>query len=42
MGVDYEKFKEQLLKEKTRMQSDYGEESDEDEDAGDEESMYKP
>ena len=42
MGVDYEKFKEQLLKEKTRMQSDYGEESDEDEDAGDEESMYNP
>ena len=28
MGVDYEKFKEQLLKEKTRMQSEDGEESD--------------
>ena len=31
MGVDYDKFKEQLLKEKTRMQSDFGEESDEEE-----------
>lgn len=31
IGVDYAKFKEQLLKEKTRMQSDFGEDSDEDE-----------
>lgn len=42
MGVDYDKFKEQLLKEKTRMQSDFGEESDEEEENGDEESMYNP
>ena len=40
MGVDYERFKEQLLKEKTRMQSDFGEDADEDE--GEEESMYNP
>ena len=41
MGVDYDKFKEQLLKEKTRMQSDFGEESDEEDDNGEEET-YNP
>lgn len=41
MGVDYDKFKEQLLKEKTRMQADFGEESDEEEDNGEEE-VYNP
>lgn len=43
MGIDYEKFKEQLLKEKTRMQSDYNKENPEEEDeAGDEDPMYNP
>ena len=31
MGIDYDVFKEQLLKERARMQSDYKEDSDEDE-----------
>ena len=34
MGIDYDVFKEQLLKERARMQSDYKEDSDEDEDMG--------
>ena len=42
MGVDYDRFKEQLLKEKTRMQSDFGEEADEEEDGGEEDAMYNP
>lgn len=42
MGIDYDIFKEQLLKERTRMQSDYKEDSDEEEEMGDEESMYNP
>lgn len=42
MGIDYDKFKEQLLKEKTRMQSDYREDSDEDEEGGEEDPMYNP
>lgn len=42
MGVDYEKFKEQLLKEKTRMQSDYREESDDEEEGGEEDPLYNP
>jgi len=42
MGIDYDRFKEQLLKEKTRMQSDYGEEPDEDEDGGDDDTLYNP
>lgn len=42
MGIDYDKFKEQLLKEKTRMQSDYREESDDDEEGGEDDPMYNP
>ncbi len=44
MGVDYDSFKEQLLREKeiTKMQSDYKEDSDEEEDMGDEEAMFGP
>lgn len=42
MGIDYDKFKEQLLKEKTRMQSDYREESDDEEEGGEEDPMYNP
>lgn len=42
MGIDYDKFKEQLLKEKTRMQSDYREESDDEEEGGEEDPLYNP
>lgn len=42
MGVDYNTFKEQLLKEKTRMQSDYRDESEDDDDQGEEDSLYNP
>lgn len=42
MGVDYDKFKEQLLREKTRMQSDFGEDADEEEEGVEEEAMYNP
>lgn len=42
MGIDYDIFKEQLLKERMRMQSDYKEDSDEEEDMGDEDSLYNP
>lgn len=42
MGVDYDKFKEQLLREKTRMQSDFGEEADEEEEGAEEEAIYNP
>ena len=42
VGVDYDKFKEQLLREKTRMQSDFGEDAGEEEDGGDEEAFYNP
>ncbi|MDE5610759.1 MAG: ATP-dependent Clp protease ATP-binding subunit [Odoribacter sp.] len=42
MGVDYDKFKEQLLREKTRMQSDFGEEADEEEEGIEEEAIYNP
>lgn len=42
MGIDYEIFKEQLLKERARMQSDYKEDSDEDEDMGENDSLYNP
>lgn len=41
MGVDYEVFREQLLKERARMQSDYKEDS-EDEDMEDEDPLYNP
>lgn len=42
MGIDYEIFKEQLLKERARMQSDYKEDSDEDEDMGENDPLYNP
>lgn len=42
MGIDYDKFKEQLLKEKTRMQSDYREESDDDEEGGEDDPAFNP
>lgn len=42
MGIDYDIFKEQLLKERTTMQSDYKEDSDEDEEMGDEDPMFNP
>lgn len=42
MGVDYDAFKEQLLKEKTKMQSDYNEDADEGEEPGEEDPMYNP
>lgn len=42
MDIDYEKFRDQLLKEKTRMQSDYNEESEEGEEEPEEEPMYNP
>lgn len=42
MDVDYDRFREQLLKEKTRMQSDYNEDSDEGEEAGEDDPMYNP
>lgn len=41
MGIDYDKFKEQLLKDKTRMQSDDRDESDDDE-AGEDDPFYNP
>lgn len=41
MGVDYEVFREQLLKERARMQSDYKEDSEE-EDMEDEDPLYNP
>ncbi len=42
MGIDYDVFKEQLLKERARMQSDYKEDSDEDEDMGENDPLYNP
>lgn len=42
MGIDYDTFRDQLLKERTRMQSDYKEDSEEDEDAGDDDPLYNP
>ena len=42
MGIDYDVFKEQLLKERARMQSDYKEDSDEDEDMGENDQIYNP
>lgn len=42
MGIDYDIFKEQLLKERMRMQSDYKEDSDDEEDMGDEDPLYNP
>lgn len=42
MGIDYDIFKEQLLKERTRMQSDYKEDSEDEEEMGEEDSMYNP
>lgn len=42
MGIDYDIFKEQLLKERMIMQSDYKENTDEEEETGDEEPMFNP
>lgn len=42
MGIDYDIFKEQLLKERMTMQSDYKENTDEEEETGDEEPMFNP
>ena len=42
MGIDYDVFKEQLLKERARMQADYKEDSDEDEDMGENDPLYNP
>ena len=42
MGIDYDVIKEQLLKERARMQSDYKEDSDEDEDMGENDPLYNP
>lgn len=42
MGIDYDSFKEQLLKERTTMQSDYNENADEEEEVGDDELMFNP
>ena len=42
MGIDYDVFKEQLLKERARVQSDYKEDSDEDEDMGENDPLYNP
>ena len=41
MDIDYEKFRDQLLKEKTKMQSDYNEEPDEPEET-EEDPLYNP
>lgn len=42
MDIDYDIFKEAVLKEKMRMQSDYNEEGDDSEDSEDDSSMYNP
>lgn len=42
MGIDYDIFKEQLLKERTTMQSDYKEDSEEEEEMGEEDPMFNP
>ncbi|MDE5639458.1 MAG: ATP-dependent Clp protease ATP-binding subunit, partial [Odoribacter sp.] len=42
MGIDYDIFKEQLLKERTMMQSDYKENADDEEEMGDEEPTFNP
>lgn len=42
VGVDYNRFREQLLREKARMQSDFNEEADEDEEGDEEESLFNP
>lgn len=42
MGIDYDIFKEQLLKERMTMQSDYKENTDDEEGMGDDEPMLDP
>lgn len=42
MGIDYDKFKEQLLREKSRMQSDYRENPEDEDEESEEDSMYNP
>lgn len=42
MNIDYDIFKDALLKEKTRMQSDYNEDHDGGEEPEDDSSMYSP
>ena len=42
MDIDYDIFKEAVLKEKMRMQSEFNDEGDDPEDADDESSMYNP
>ena len=42
MGIDYDVFKEQLLKERTTMQSDYKENADDEEEMGEEDPVFNP
>lgn len=42
MNIDYDIFKEAVLKEKMRMQSEFNDEGDDPEDGDDESSMYNP
>lgn len=42
MNIDYDIFKEAVLKEKMRMQSEFNDEGDDPEDGEDESSMYNP
>ena len=42
MGIDYDAFKEQLLKERTTMQSDYKENADDEEEMGEEDPVFNP
>ncbi len=42
MGIDYDVFKEQLLKERMTMQSDYKENTDDEEEMGEEDPLFNP